>query len=622
MRHIRQVEADFAEAVEEHLAGDDPPKPGTDERMHITVTARCIAAAVFGAMEVWMLGEDRSLPELARLCARRAGDAEQGHRRPGLTEVSSILTKLRRACQPQPMADFDAIVVGAGHNGLTAAALLQKAGLRTLCLDSKLYAGGMASTVELFDGYKFEIAGSVQIPTSATVSRELGLDELPTVDLDVMSVSLRGIGDEPLVYYTDPMKLLTHINEVHGAEAVNGMAGLMAWCQAPTRALGRFDAGQPPKTLDEMYACATNEFERSTITDLLFGSVTDVLDRYLPDKEKHGALRGMLSLLACNTTYRGPATPGTAAALAYGFAVPDENALLVKKLRGGIGALTSHLHELFTSNGGELRLRSKVDEILVADGRVTGVRLEDGTTLSAPIVVSGVAPDLTVNAAGRRGRGARRHPRAVRPRRPPRQLPADALRARRHTGIRGALRTAQRSRDAVEHRHFQHAGGAAAAVGGLPTRHRAGRPVDRAADPVRQRPGPGAARQARGVGVLAVVPDRGGRLQLRRDEGRDGQRVIEKITRLAPNFESLIIRHTTFTPKHMGTMFGAPGGDYCHGLIHPDQIGTNRPGPKGYVDQPIPIDGLYLASAGCHGGPGITFIPGYNAAQAALADNA
>jgi phytoene dehydrogenase-like protein len=101
-----------------------------------------------------------------------------------------------------------------------------------------------------------------------------------------------------------------------------------------------------------------------------------------------------------------------------------------------------------------------------------------------------------------------------------------------------------------------------------------------------------------------------------------GQRVIDKVTRLAPNFESLIMRHTTFTPKHMGTMFGAPGGDYCHGLIHPDQIGINRPGPKGYVDQPIPIDGLYLASAGCHGGPGITFIPGYNAAQQALADRA
>src|SRR3954453_12573605 len=315
----------------------------------------------------------------------------------GSAECFVIIDKTWWPCQPQLMSDFDAIVVGAGHNGLTAAVLLQRAGLRTLCVDSKLYAGGMASTVQLFDGYQFEIAGSVQIPTSAVVSRELGLDELPTVELDVMSVSLRGVGDEPLVYYTDPMKLLTHINEVHGAEAVNGMAGLMAWCQAPTRALGRFDEGKPPKTLDEMYACATTEFERSTITDLLFGSVTDVLDRYLPDKEKNGALRGMLSLLACNPPYRGPATPGTAAALAYGFAVPDENALLVKTLRGGIGALTSHLLEMFTSNGGELRLRSKVDEILVSDGRVAGVRLEGGETITAPIVVSGIAPDLTIS---------------------------------------------------------------------------------------------------------------------------------------------------------------------------------------------------------------------------------
>ena len=491
------------------------------------------------------------------------------------------------------MTDFDAIVVGAGHNGLTAAVLLQKAGLRTLCLDSKLYAGGMASTVELFDGYRFEIAGSVQIPTSATVSRELGLDDLPTVDLDVMSVSLRGVGDEPLVYYTDPMKLLTHINEVHGAEAVNGMAGLMAWCQAPTRALGRFDAGRPPKTLDEMYACATNEFERSTITDLLFGSVTDVLDRYLPDKEKNGALRGMLSLLACNTTYRGPATPGTAAALAYGFAVPDENALLVKKLRGGIGALTSHLLEVFASNGGELRLRSKVDEILVAAERVSGVRLEDGTTISAPVVVSAIAPDVTVSMVD----GA--------------AVPADIRERFSRVDHRGSYLQMHFALDGVPEfappYDLLNDPAMQSNIGIFSTPEELQQqwedcrrgivpadPVDRAADPVGERSGPGTAGKACRVGVFVVVPDTGGRVGYGEMKVEMGQRVIEKITRLAPNFESLIIRHTTFTPKHMGTMFGAPGGDYCHGLIHPDQIGINRPGPKGYVDQPIPIDGLYL----------------------------
>lgn len=78
--------------------------------------------------------------------------------------------------------------------------------------------------------------------------------------------------------------------------------------------------------------------------------------------------------------------------------------------------------------------------------------------------------------------------------------------------------------------------------------------------------------------------------------------------------------HDRDLARHMGTMFGAPGGDYCHGLIHPEQMGPNRPGPTGFTDEPIPIGGLYLGSAGCHGGPGITFIPGYNAATRALAD--
>ena len=229
------------------------------------------------------------------------------------------------------------------------------------------------------------------------VVRELSLDTLPTIDLDVMSVALRGVGDDPLVQYSDPIKLFTHLNEVHGSDAVNGMAGLMAWSQAPTRALGRFEAGTPPKTFDEMYACATNEFERSAIDDMLFGSVTDVLDRYLPDREKHGALRGSMTVLAVNTLYRGPATPGSAAALAFGLGVPDGDTMQMKKLRGGIGALTSHLCELLESHGGEVRLRTKVTEILVADGRVSGVRTEAGDTLTAPIVVSGIAPDVTLN---------------------------------------------------------------------------------------------------------------------------------------------------------------------------------------------------------------------------------
>lgn len=517
------------------------------------------------------------------------------------------------------MTRYDAIVIGAGHNGLAAAVLLQKAGLRTVCLDSKLYAGGMASTVELFDGYRFEIAGSVQFPTSKVVVDELGLDTLPTLDLDVMSVAVRGIGDDPLIQYSDPVKLFTHLNEVHGADAVNGMAGLMAWSQAPTRALGRFEAGTQPKTYDEMYACATNEFERSAIDDMLFGSVTDVLDRYLPDREKHGALRGSMTVLAVNTLYRGPETPGSAAALAFGLGVPDGDTMQMKKLRGGIGALTSHLGELLESHGGEVRLRTKVTEIVVTDGRVTGVRTEGGEELTAPIVVSGIAPDITLNELI-----------------DPALLPGDIRERYARTDHRGSyLQMHFALEEAPEFAPpYQALNDPAmqASIGLFCTPEEVQQQWEDArrgivpADPtvVLQIPTQNdpdlapAGKHAASAFALWFPIEGGGDYGDAKVEM--GQRVIDKITRLAPNFERSIIRHTTFTPKHMGVMFGAPGGDYCHGLLNPDQIGPNRPGPKGFRGQPIPIEGLYLGSAGCHGGPGITFIPGYNAALQALAD--
>ena len=127
-----------------------------------------------------------------------------------------------------------------------------------------------------------------------------------------------------------------------------------------------------------MYACAANEAERRAIHDMLFGSAMDVIDRYLPDKTKHAVLRGMLAFLAINSTYRGPYTPGSATCLAFALAVPDDAAAMMTKLEGGIGALCDHLHKLFVSSGGEVRYRTKVDQILVDNNHVTGVRLRDG----------------------------------------------------------------------------------------------------------------------------------------------------------------------------------------------------------------------------------------------------
>ena len=82
VRHIRQVEADFAEAVAERLArrrdAGGPAARSTSERLAVAVTARCVAAAVFGAMEVWMVQDERSLAELAELCGSALASIERG----------------------------------------------------------------------------------------------------------------------------------------------------------------------------------------------------------------------------------------------------------------------------------------------------------------------------------------------------------------------------------------------------------------------------------------------------------------------------------------------------------------------------------------------------------------
>jgi phytoene dehydrogenase-like protein len=513
---------------------------------------------------------------------------------------------------------YDAIVIGAGHNGLTSAVLLQQAGLRTLVLEAKRYAGGMASTVELFDGYQFEIAGSLQVPTSAVVSQALGLDTLPTVPLDVMSVSMRGVGDAPLIYYTDPMDLMNHLQSDHGMEAIMGMAGLAGWAAAPTRALGRFDAAKPPRSAEEMLALASTDDERQAIQDMLTASASDVLDRFIPDKDKHGALRGMMAFLACNSQYRGPETPGSAMGFAYGFAVPDENASLMTKLEGGIGTLTRHLEKLFADAGGDLRLDTTVASIDTANGRVTGVVTADGVRHDSPVVVSAIDPGLTLNglagdaaptevrrrleAVDHRGSYVQMHFALDGP--PEFVAPYELLNDPRMQAAIGLFSTPEELHQQWEDSRR----------GIVPADPAVAFQIPSAQDPSLAPPGKHAASAFSLWFPVETDPADYARLK-----AEMGQRVIDKIARIAPNFESLISKHTTFTPKHMGTMFGAPSGDWCHGLIHPEQMGAHRPGPLGWNDLPHGVDGLYLGSAGCHGGPGITFIPGYNAAQAVLA---
>jgi phytoene dehydrogenase-like protein len=96
------------------------------------------------------------------------------------------------------------------------------------------------------------------------------------------------------------------------------------------------------------------------------------------------------------------------------------------------------------------------------------------------------------------------------------------------------------------------------------------------------------------------------------------ERIVAKIASAAPNFPDLIARQLNYPAYTYELMFGCAGGDFTHGLLQPEFMGPFRPGPTGWPDAPVPVEGLFLCGAGCHGGPGVTFIPGYNCGYAVL----
>src|SRR5580658_9736519 len=508
------------------------------------------------------------------------------------------------------MSDYDAIVIGAGHNGLTAAAVMARGGLRVLCLEKNHFIGGMSATTELVRGYRFELAGSVQFPLPNEIFEDLRFDLCPIYEPEVQSASIGTSGEPPILLYSDPEQLLAHLGDTLGLDAVMGMAEVAAWADAPARAIGRFDVRKPPKSLDEMWGCATNESEREAIRTAMFGSVMDVVDRFLPDKEKHAQIRSMLSFLAVNSTYLGPYTPGSALCLAFALASPGDATM--SKVRGGIGAMSEHIRALFEQHGGELRRHAKVARIVASGGRVEGVELSDGDVVTAPVVVSNLDPTATFTQLFER-----------------KELP-DAF-ARRIDAIdhraayfqihfalnglpefaepydvlnQGGLRRNVTFFGTAEQMQSDYEGCVRGLVPEVPSFNIQIPTLD---DPELAPPEKHAA-----SGFAFYFPIGASHAEQTRLRDEMADRIIAKISTYAPNFPELIERQFNYPAHAYELMFGCTGGDFTHGLLQPEFMGPFRPGPRGWPDAPIPIEGLYLCGAGCHGGPGVTFIPGYN----------
>lgn len=515
------------------------------------------------------------------------------------------------------MSDYDAIVIGAGHNGLTAAAVMARGGMRVLCLEKNQFTGGMASTTELIRGYQFELAGSVQFPVPNEIYDELGFDACPIFEPDVRSASI-GVGDQaPMIFHTDPDRLVEHLSEHLGLDAVLGLAEIMNWAQAPARALGRFEVRTPPKTLDEMFACATDENEREAIRTAMFGTVMDVVDRYLPDPVRHAQMRALLAFLSVNSTYRGPYTPGSALCMAFALAQPGDDAAM-SKVRGGIGAMSDHVRDLFVAAGGELRRHVRVARIAITGATVQGVELSDGETVSAPVVVSNLDATNTFTELIDREllpEPFARRVDAVDHRAAYFQMHFALSELPELTGPNAVLNDGQlRSTLCLFGTPEQmQASYETCQRGEVPAAPPVSLGIPSVLDPSLAPEGKHAASAFAFYAPIGVGHDDKVRL---RDEMAD--RIVEQIAAVAPNFPDAIERQISYPAYSYELMFGCTGGDFTHALLQPELMGPFRPGPRGWRDNPIPFDGLYLCGAGCHGGPGVTFIPGYNAGHEVL----
>jgi phytoene dehydrogenase-like protein len=508
------------------------------------------------------------------------------------------------------MSDYDAIVIGAGHNGLTAATVMARGGMRTLCLEKNHFIGGMATTTELARGYRFELAGSIQFPIPTEIFDDLDFASCPIYEPEVQSASIGPTGGPPVLLYSDPTRLLDHLSDSLGLEAVLGMAEVAAWAEAPARAIGRLDVRKPPKSLDQMWASAANEKERQAIRTAMFGSVMDVVDTYLPDRDKHAPVRSMLAFLAVNSTYRGPYTPGSALCLAFALASPGEATM--SKVRGGIGTMSDHLLGLFELHGGELRRHVKVSRINTDGSRVEGVTLSTGEVVTSPVVVSNLDPTATfsqlldgdelpsefaqrIEAIDHRAAYFQIH--FALDGLPEYASPYDMLNTgdlRHNVTFFGTAEEMQRDFEGCVR-------------GVVPPSPSFNLSIPTLRDPDLAPPGKHVASSFAFYSPIGSTHADQARF---RDEM--AARIVAKITTFAPNFPELIERQFNFPAYTYELMFGCTGGDFTHGLLQPEFMGPFRPGPRGWPDAPIPIEGLYLCGAGCHGGPGVTFIPGYN----------
>jgi phytoene dehydrogenase-like protein len=521
---------------------------------------------------------------------------------------------------------YDAIIVGAGHNGLISACYLARSGLKVLVLERNSYIGGAAVSRSLHEGFTYSNCSYVCSLLRTEIIRGL---ELPAHGLQIIPYEggctfMRDGGHLALYDNHDALRREFARHSRHDAEAYDRFVrDMLRHCRFIKPLLLR-EPPDPtsfrPRDVRELLWLGRHfhKLGEAGMYDAMrfwTQSCADLLDEYFESEIVKAHLAGS-SIIG---TALGPRSPGSAYVLLHHYMGSIDGAVGAWGFaRGGMGAVTQALAASLKASGGSIRAEAAVEEILVHNGRALGVVLTDGEEIRAPVVVSNLDVRRTFLETVA-----------------PEHLPPEFIEQVRRFKIRGSSGKLNIALDGLP-RFPAIPQGSPCTRGDMHVTDTI-EMLERGYDDWKE------GRWSRAPYIDMLIPTQidptmappgkhymsvfvqycpyklsdGDWTPQKRQAF--GDTVIDAIARHSPNFKELILHAEIRTPRELESEVGLTEGNIFQGELTFDQLLFNRPLP-GYAQYRAPVRGMYMCGSSTHPGGGVMGVPGFNAASAILRD--
>ena len=513
------------------------------------------------------------------------------------------------------MTDYDALVIGAGHNGLVCASYLARAGHRVLVVDARETPGGCASTREFSAGFRTSDCAQWFSQFDRSILKDLGLghNELK-MSAAKTTISLQPDGDHLII----------------DGEQISG-AGVDASDQSAYRSFRRKIARfsklmgglyrvRPPKLVEANWADRLTLLKlglglkfmgRTNMQDLMRLIMINIYD-VMNEHFRHDALKATLALDAVSGTNMGPRSPNTVFTYLHKTTGESLAQSGITQIMGGMGALGTALAQAAERQGVDIKLGTRVTGIVKTGDRVSGITLASGESISAKLVISSADPTTTFKTLlgyPNIEAGLARRVEHYRVR---------SGTAKLHLALKGlpeftGLSAAQLSQRLVITPSMDNMERALnpTKYGEIAKQHLFDISIPSIEDASMAPPGQHVLSAL--IHYVPYAPEGG--WESHRSPLCD--QLISELEAFAPGIRSLIVTAELLVPSDFEASHHLTGGNWHHGELSIDQSLMMRPFP-GSSQYATAVDGLYLCGAGAHPGGGLQGLPGRNAAREIL----